>query len=144
MKCVVCVATALPATSFTPEIVSVIVDDAGRGACGVINTFWFEFEKLIDAGTDVIPPPETMIVAPVTVTGSIGPLNTTATFAFTGTLPRLFAGLTVNTVGATVCVTAPVVKFMAVRLWTQVDHCFPADRSGSTLTYTQYCLFAAN
>ena len=54
----------LPATSVIPEMVSVIVVDAGSGASGVINTFWLELEKLIEAGTDVWPPPDSETVVP--------------------------------------------------------------------------------
>ena len=66
--------------------------------------------KLIDPGTAVCPPPLTWIVVPFTVSGSIGPLKTTCTFAFTGTFVNWSAGLTATTVGAVVCRLVPVVK----------------------------------
>ena len=81
-------ATALPATSVTPEMVRVISVEAGSGASGVICTLALLLLKLMDAGTEVMPPPLIETVVPVTVRGSIGPLKTTAMFAFNG-LPNL-------------------------------------------------------
>ena len=43
-----------------------------------------------------------LIVLPVTESGSTGPLKTTDTFAFSGTLLKLLGGLTSTTFGAVV------------------------------------------
>src|ERR1039458_3095900 len=107
VKCVVEVGTAFPATSFTPDTVSVSCVEAGKGFCGVICTTWFPLPKLIVCE---LPPAVTWIVASFTVSGSTGPLNCTRMFAFTGTFDNWSAGLTTVTVGATVCGPAPVVK----------------------------------
>jgi hypothetical protein len=101
VNCVVCAATALPATSFTPDIVSVICVDAGSAACGVMCTNWFPLPKVIvelfpatavapAILTDVViacvlPAAVNWIVVSLTVVGSIVPLNSTLMFAFTGT-----------------------------------------------------------
>jgi hypothetical protein len=91
-------------------MVSVIAVEAGSGASGAITTFWLPFEKLIVPGTEVIPPPDTWIVVPPMVTGSIAPLNATLIFAFNGTFVSLSAGPTASTVGAEVWIVPPVVK----------------------------------
>src|ERR1035438_2981470 len=107
VKCVVDVGTTFPATSFTPDTVSVNCVDAGSGFCGVICTAWFPLPKLIVCE---LPAAVTCIVESFTDSGSTGPLNCTRMFAFTGTFESWFAGLTTLTVGATVSGPAPVAK----------------------------------
>src|SRR5438128_1677176 len=110
VKWLVKAGTTLPALSCTPLTVSVIGVLGGSTPCGVICTVWFPLLKLIASGLAVSPPPLSWIVAPVTVSGSIGALNTRRTCALTGTFISPSAGLTAVTVGAVVTALVPVVK----------------------------------
>src|SRR5258708_18946126 len=113
VKCVVCGATALPATSVTPEILRATCVASGSGACGTSNTSWLLLLKLIVHSTSaVLPAGVITMVLPLTVSELIGLLNRTRMLALSPTFTTPSGGETNTTVGATVSVPAPVVKKM--------------------------------